>query len=271
MPDESAEQRSVLLERPRGDVALVRFNRPDRLNALTLETVDLFTSTMVGLRGERDLRAVVVTGAGRAFCAGLDIGGFMNRDRADRTSVDRFDSQERFAAMVRAVRDMPQPVIAAVNGPVAGAGMGVALAADIRLAADTARFVIGAIKIGLSAGECGISWHLPRLVGMSRAMEIMLTGRPVDAVEAERIGLVSRVLPGPELLAAGLDMAAAIASNSPFGIRMTKRVAWTNLGLSFDDGLELENRTQILTVMTDDSKDAMRAFTEKRAPEFRYR
>ena len=261
----ATEEPTVTVERPRDGVAVVRFNRPERLNALVPEMVDRFAEQVRAAGSDRSVRAIIVTGAGRGFCAGLDITAFVGRDGVERTSVDRFDNQERFAAMVRAVRSVEQPVIAAVNGPVAGAGLGVALGADIRVAADSAVFHVAAVKIGLSAGECGISWHLPRLIGMSRAMEIMLTGRPVQADEAERIGLVSRVVPAEQVLEAAMETAAAIAANSPFAVRMTKRVAWTNLGLTLEDALEMENRTQILAVTTDDSREAMRAFAEKRA------
>jgi enoyl-CoA hydratase len=126
------------------------------------------------------------------------------------------------------VRSVPQPVVAAINGPAASAGFGLALSADIRIAAPTARFHVAAVKLGLSAGECGISYHLPRYVGVSRAIEIMLAGRPVDGDEAERIGLVSRVVPHDDLVGAALQMADSICANSPLAVRMTKQITWTN-------------------------------------------
>ena len=143
-----------------------------------------------------------------------------------------------------------------------------ALAADIRIAATSARFHVASVKIGLSGGECGISYHLPRHVGSARAFEILLTGRPFDATEADRIGLVTRVVPDAELLDAALELAAAIAENSPFSVWMTKKVMWQNLDATFDAALELENRTQILAVMTADAREAMHAFVEKRPPTF---
>jgi len=254
---------------PRAHVAVMTLNRPEHLNALTQPMVQGIAETVRSLASESACRVVVITGAGRGFCAGLDIPDYLARTSGRfRGSGERLDNQERFAEMVRAVRSVQKPVIAAVNGPVAGAGFGLALGADIRLASPSARFHVAAVKIGLSAGECGISYHLPRYVGASRALEIMLTGRPIDAEEADRIGLVSRVVPAEDLMAATLETADAIAANSPFAVRMTKQIAWTNLHATLDEALDLENRTQILAVTTKDSQEAMRAFTEKRPPVF---
>lgn len=259
----------MLVSWPRDEVALVTLNRPRHLNALTLDMVDQIASTFQDLGRQPRCRAVVVTGAGRGFCSGLDIEHFLTRTgNRQAGSSARLDSQERFAAMVRAVRATRPPVIAAVNGPVAGAGFGLALAADVRLASSSARFHVAAIKIGLSAGECGISYHLPRYVGTSRALEIMLTGRPVDAEEADRIGLVSRVVPDDQLMDASLATADAICTNSPFAVSMTKQVTWANLDASFEQAIALENRTQVLAVQTKDANEAMVAFTEKRPPLF---
>jgi len=259
----------ILVSWPREHVAQMTLNRPDHLNALTLDMVVDIADTLRELGDRPACRVIVITGAGRGFCAGLDIPDFLSRTSGRwRGSGERLDNQERFAGMVRAVRAVRQPVIAAVNGPVAGAGFGLVLGADVRLASPEARFHVAAVKIGLSAGECGISYHLPRYVGASRALEIMLTGRPVDAQEADRIGLVSRVVPGDELLDAALETAEAISANSPFAVRMTKEVAWANLDSTLDEALALENRTQVLAVTTRDSQEAMLAFTEKRPPVF---
>jgi enoyl-CoA hydratase len=266
----------VVIERPEPGIAVVRLNRPDRLNALTPAMVDSIVDALRGVGRDRGVRVVVLTGSGRAFCAGLDLSDFSagGEEReggagpGSASPVTHFDGQERFAAMVRAVRSIDQPVIAAINGPVAGAGMGLALSADIRVCSESARFHVAAVKVGLSAGECGMSWHLPRLVGMSRAMEIFLTGRPVGSAEAERIGLVSRVIPDGAVVDAALELGRAISANSPFGVRMTKRVAWQNLEVGFEAALELENRTQILALMTEDSREAIEAFLAKRTAGF---
>ena len=260
---------TVVVERPAAHTAIVRIDRPERLNALDYETVDAIHGALLDLGADDSCRAIVLTGSGRAFCAGMDIGNAVRRDGERSVGpIERLTNQERFAGMVRAIRTIRQPVIAAVNGPAAGAGFGLALAADIRIAATSARFHVAAVKIGLSGGECGISYHLPRHVGSARAFEILLTGRPFDAAEADRIGLVTRVVPDGELLDAALELAAAIAENSPFAVWMTKKVMWQNLDATFDAALELENRTQILAVMTADAREAMHAFVEKRPPTF---
>jgi enoyl-CoA hydratase len=163
-------------------------------------------------------------------------------------------------------------VIAAVNGPAAGGGLALALGADIRVAAASARFNVAFVRIGLSGCDIGVSWMLPRLIGASKAWELMLTGRIIDAETADRIGLVSRVVPDGEVVDAALAIADEIIANSPFGVWMTKEVMWSNLEIgSLHAGIDLENRTQILTTFTEDMQEAMRAFLEKRPPEFRNR
>lgn len=268
-----ADDEVMLLDWPRPEVARIRLNRPHRLNALVPDLVSGLTETLYSLDAQAEqCRVIVLTGSGRGFCAGLDLAAAVERNRSSPSIPERLRRQERFAAMVRAIRSVRQPVIAAVNGPAAGAGLGLALAADIRIAGPDAAFHVAAVKIGLSAGECGISYFLPRLVGASRAFEIMLTGRPVGAAEAERIGLVSRVVPGSELDDCALEVAAAITANAPFSIWMTKQVGSANLDASgLDEALALENRTQILAVNTEDCAEAMSAFVEKRGPVFQGR
>jgi enoyl-CoA hydratase len=263
--DDTPDADVVVVSWPRPEVALVTLNRPDKLNALTLEMADTIRATFAELGRNAECRVIVLTGAGRAFCAGLDLGGFVERTEADASGpVARYDLQERFAGMIRAARAVPQPVIAAVNGAAAGAGFALTLAADVRVASQSATFHVAAVKLGLSAGECGISYHLPRYVGTARAFEIMLTGRPFDAAEADRIGLVTRVVPDGEVIDAALETAEAITTNSPFGVTMTKKIMWSNLDATFDAAMELENRTQILAVFTHDSGEAIQAFLEKR-------
>jgi enoyl-CoA hydratase len=252
---------------PRPEVAVMTLNRPDRLNALTNELVAAITTTLRELGARRDIRAIVITGAGRGFCAGLDLA--QPGDAGGGGGIPQaYEGQETFSGMIEAVRAARQPVIAAVNGPAAGAGFGLTLACDVRIASETAKFHVAAVKIGLSSGECGISYHLPRHIGSARAFEIMLTGRPIDAAEADRIGLVTRVVADGAALDSALETADAICANSPFAVWMTKKVMWENLDASFDQAIALENRTQILAIGTRDAKEAMRAFVEKRAPSF---
>jgi enoyl-CoA hydratase len=167
------------------------------------------------------------------------------------------------------MRALRQPVIAAVNGPAAGGGLALALASDVRLAAPAARFGVAFVRIGLSGCDIGVSWLLPRLIGASRAFELMLTGRVVDAAEADRLGLVSRVVEDRPVVDAALDVADEILANSPTGVWMTKEVMWSQLEVgSLQAGIDLENRTQIMTSMTEDLREAVTAFVEKRPPRF---
>jgi len=250
-----------LLVEERDAVRLITLNRPERLNALTPDMVLGLTSAMTT---ERHHRAVIVTGSGRGFCAGVDIAGAQER-QVGRSNADGLLLQERFAAMATAIHHCPVPVIAAVNGPAAGAGLAIALASDIRTAAATTRFLIGTPNIGLSAGECGISYFLPRLIGQGRAAEIMLTNRPVESEEALRVGLVSSVT--PDAVRSAFEMAASIGALSPFGVKMTKQVyRQTADSPSLEIALALENRTQILANATQDAAEARSAFLEKRRP-----
>jgi enoyl-CoA hydratase len=160
-------------------------------------------------------------------------------------------------------------VIAAVNGPAAGGGLALALASDVRLAAASARFNVAFVRLGLSGCDIGVSWLLPRLLGASRAWELMLTGRIIDAAEADRIGLVLKTVPDDRLLEEALVTARLIAANSPWGVRMTKEVMWSQLEVgSLQAGIDLENRTQILSTFTGDMQEAVTAFLEKRPPSF---
>ncbi|MGD9792406.1 MAG: enoyl-CoA hydratase/isomerase family protein [Acidimicrobiia bacterium] len=260
----------LLVDRSLGSIAVVSLNRPERLNALTFELVADIASTLRELGRDESCRVIVLTGSGRGFCAGLDLVGAADRNAGTvRGPSTRLDGQENFAAMVQAIRAAKQPVIAAVNGAAAGAGMALTMACDVRILAESAVLHVAAVKIGLSAGECGISYHLPRHIGSGKAFEILLTGRPIGAAEAERIGLVSRVVPDGEVVDAALETAQAICRNSPFAVRMTKEIMWANLDApSFEHALALENRTQILATLTSDSAEAMQAFVEKRPPTF---
>jgi enoyl-CoA hydratase len=177
--------------------------------------------------------------------------------------------QKSIASLIPHLRAVPQPVISAVNGAASGGGLALALGSDIRIAARSARFNVAFIRIGLSGCDIGTSWLLPRLVGASRAFELLLTGRLIDATEAERIGLVVRVVPDDQVVDAALETADLIAGNSPWGVRMTKEVMWSQLEVSsLQAGIDLENRTQILSSFTGDMQEAMSAFLEKRPPAF---
>lgn len=256
---------------PGGDgIHVVTLNRPDRLNALTRGTVARLNGLLDGLAADASCRAVILTGAGRGFCSGQDLQAANDRNRGGGSGVvEKLHWQEQFAGMGARLRAMPQVVIAAVNGPAVGAGMALALTADIRMASPQARFLVAAVRIGLTGGESGLSYLLPRQIGASRAFDILLTGRPIEADEAERIGLVRSVSAPEALLDDAIAHARAILANSPYSIAHTKKLMWENLDASsYQAALAAENRTQILGTMTQDYAEATAAFAEKRPPRF---
>jgi enoyl-CoA hydratase len=262
---------TVLSDQVRPGVTQLTLNRPDSLNAMTVELVSDLHDALSDIARDRDCRAVILTGAGRGFCAGLDLAGFGSVPGTEGVSQVQggFSTQTLIAELVPHLRSLPQPVIAAVNGPAAGGGLALALASDIRIAAASARFNVAFVRLGLSGCDIGVSWLLPRLIGASRAWELMLTGRLIGAEEAAQIGLVLKVVPDGQVLDAALETAALIAANSPWGIRMTKEVMWSQLEVgSLQAGIDLENRTQVLSTMTGDMQEAIAAFLEKRPPDF---
>ncbi|HEY6427476.1 MAG TPA: enoyl-CoA hydratase-related protein, partial [Acidimicrobiales bacterium] len=177
--------------------------------------------------------------------------------------------QTHIAALVPKLRSLHQPVIAAVNGAAAGGGLALALASDVRIASESARFNVAFVRLGISGCDIGVSWLLPRLIGASRAWELMLTGRIIESAEADRIGLVLRIVPDDALAETALETARLIAANSPWGVRMTKEVMWSQLEIpSLRAGIDLENRTQVLSSFTGDMAEAVAAFLEKRPPRY---
>jgi enoyl-CoA hydratase/carnithine racemase len=256
---------------PRPGVTVLTLNRPERLNAMNHELVHDLHHAFDDLAGDRSTRVVVLTGAGRGFCAGLDLRGAGHAPGSDGMSrvPAGMTAQQHIATLVPRMRSLPQPIIAAVNGPAAGGGLALALASDVRLAAPEARFNVAFVRIGLSGCDIGVSWLLPRLIGASRAFELLLTGRIIDAAEADRVGIVSRVVEDRPVLDAALDVAEEILANSPTGVWMTKEVMWSQLEVgSLQAGIDLENRTQIMLGMGDDMAEAVAAFLEKRPPDW---
>lgn len=263
----------IQTEWPRPGVLLVRLNRPEALNAMNADLIEALHAVLAEVRHDSEVRALVLTGNGKAFCAGLDLRGYgapPGAAEGEGRPQAGLRVQQHIASLVEAFRGVRAPVIAAVNGAAAGGGMALALMADIRIMADTAALHAAFIKRGLSNCDIGVSWLLPRMIGFSRAAQILLTGRSVDAAEAERIGIVSSVERADRLLDSALETAAAIAGNSPFGVWMTKEVMWSNLEVpSLRAAIDLENRTQILGAMTKDHREAVHSFLEKRPPVYR--
>ena len=253
-------------------VVLLTLNRPDALNAMTHGLVASLHDALDRLALDRECRVIVLTGAGRGFCAGLDLKqGYGAAPRGvGRGRVQAgFAVQQEIARLIPHLRATPQPVIAAVNGPASGGGFALVLGSDIRIAAASAKFNAAFVRIGLSACDIGVSWLLPRLVGAARAHELMLTGRLFDAEEAARIGLVVDVVPDDRLLDRALEQARLVARNSPFGVAMTKEVMWSALEIPGQQAaIDLENRTQIMTTFTADHAEAMAAFRDRREPHF---
>lgn len=236
-------------------VAVLRLNRPDRLNAINQVMQTELSQALDALAADRAVHVVVLTGAGRGFCSGIDVRQFgPGMLEAGDPAIDRMRFQEAMAALPRAIRALPQPVIAAVNGPCVGAGLALCLAADIRICSAAATFGNAAILLGLSGAEMGMSYHLPRIVGTSVAADWMLTGRTVPAEEADRRGLVSQVVEPDRLLGRAVELAEHVAALAPLGVELTKRALQVNAdAASLDAALELENRNQVLSHATDDA------------------
>lgn len=263
----------VELSRPQDGIALITLNRPDRLNAMTAELVQSLHDTLDVVARDRGSRVVVMTGAGRGFCAGLDLGGFGESPMAG--GVGRvqagFATQQHIASLIPHLRSLPQPVISAVNGPAAGGGFALVLGSDIRIAARSAKFNAAFIRIGLSACDIGTSWLLPRLIGAARAQELMLTGRIFSAEEALQFGLVVDVVDDGMVLEAAYAKADQIMLNAPMGVAMTKEGMWSALEIpGMQAAIDLENRQQVLLSQTADHREALQAFLERRPPTYRH-
>jgi len=245
------------LDRPCDGVAVLRLNRPQRLNAINEVMQAELRSLLGDLAVDTAVRAVVLTGAGRGFCAGIDVRDFgPSMLEPSAPALDRMRFQERMAALAEAVRALPQPVIAAVNGPCVGAGLALCVAADIRICSAAASFGNAAILLGLSGAEMGMSYHLPRIVGTSVAADWMLTGRTVPATEADRRGLVSEVVEPDRLAGRAVELASLIASHAPLGAQLTKRALQVNTDApSLAAAMELENRNQVISHATDEAAE----------------
>jgi enoyl-CoA hydratase/carnithine racemase len=262
----------VRTSRPRDGVLRIELNRPDRLNAMTAGMVTELHAALDEAEADAGCRVVVLTGAGRGFCAGLDLDGYgappgtPDEGPAHRT----LRTQRHIATLMQRIRRLPQPVIAQVNGAAAGGGLALVLAADLRIASADAIFAVSFLRVGFSACDMGTSWLLPRLVGAGRAHELMMTARRFGAEEALRIGMLADVVPADELAARVDRSAEDLLTMAPLSLSLTKQGMWLSMEVpSFDAAVELENRQQVLTSLTADQHEAMSAFREKRAPAYR--
>jgi enoyl-CoA hydratase len=246
-------------------------DRPDALNAMNPALVRDLRVFFTSLADDKDTRVVVLRGAGRAFCAGLDLKAHATAPGAGQQSApDGLRAQRTISEIVLLMRRAPQPIIAAVHGAACGGGFALALGADVRVAGESARMNAAFIRLGLSACDVGVSYFLPRQVGASIAAELLLTGNFIDAARAERVGLVSRVVPDGELEAAARALAADMLRNTPLGLRLTKECLRFSLDASgLDEVIAMEDRNQVLAAGTADFREGVAAFLEKRPARFR--
>jgi enoyl-CoA hydratase/carnithine racemase len=255
----------LVRETPSDGVVLLQLNRPERLNALNEVLVTELTETFAAIARERDVRVLILTGAGRGFCSGIDVRDFgPGMLEATAPAIERLRFQELMASLPQAIRALPQPVIAAINGPTVGGGLALCLASDVRICAASASFGNAAILLGLSGAEMGMSYFLPRVVGLSVAADWMLTGRTVSAEEACGRGLVSELVDDEHLLGRALELASHIAAHSPLGVQLTKRALQVNTDApDLFGAIEVENRNQVITHATDEAAAARQRWASK--------
>lgn len=259
---------TFLYEQTSDGVATITLNRPDRLNALTFEVYRELTDTFAALRDEAKVRAVVITGAGRAFCSGGDvhdiIGELFSRNMEGLLEFTRMTCE-----LVKNIRSLPKPVIACLNGTTAGAGACIALASDIRIASNEARIAFLFVKVGLSGADMGAAYLLPRVVGITKATELLYTGDFISATEAERIGLYNRVVPLADLSETTREFAERLAAGPAFALAKTKEMLNRELNMDLETALECEAQAQAICMQHPDYREAYEAFVAKRAPKFR--
>ena len=259
--------KSFLYESSKG-VATMTLNRPERLNAITFEAYRELTDTFAALRDEIEVRAVVITGAGRAFCSGGDvrdiIGELVGRDAEGLLEFTRLTCE-----LIRNIRALPQPVIASLNGTAAGAGACLALASDIRIASESAKIAFLFVKVGLSGADMGAAYLLPRVVGLSKATELLMTGEFITAHEAAAIGLYNLVVPEDQLATATHEFAEKLARGPGFAVAKTKEMLNRELNMDLTAALESEAQVQALCLQHPDFREAHEAFLAKRAPKFK--
>jgi enoyl-CoA hydratase/carnithine racemase len=254
-----------------GHLTWLTLNRPEALNAMSETLVGELRQFLWALPDDLETRVLVMRGAGRAFCAGLDLKQQPSSGRPGAGSITGgLRAQRTISELVLLMRRAPQPIIAAVHGPACGGGFALALAADVRVAGASARMNAAFIRLGLSACDVGVSYFLPRIVGASVAAELLLTGSFIDAARAERVGLVSRVVPDVELEGAARDLAQDMLRNSPLGLRLTKECLKLSLDASsLEEVVAMEDRNQILAAQSGDFREGVLAFLEKRPAQFR--
>ncbi|MDQ2920197.1 MAG: enoyl-CoA hydratase family protein [Acidobacteriota bacterium] len=259
---------SFLYEKNPKGVVTITLNRPERLNALTFEVYRELTETFAALRNETAVRAVAITGAGRAFCSGGDVHDIIG-ELFSRDMEGLLEFTQMTCDLIRNIRALPKPVIASLNGTTAGAGACIALASDIRIASEEAKIAFLFVKVGLSGADMGAAYLLPRVVGLAKATELLYTGDFISAQEAERIGLYNRVVPGEQLAATTLEFAERLAQGPAFALAKTKEMLNRELNMKFETALECEAQAQAICMQHPDYREAYEAFVNKREVNFK--
>jgi enoyl-CoA hydratase len=258
------EFKTLLFEEKEPSIGMVTMNRADQLNAINLDMLEDFETLFHALSQDDSIRVLIITGAGRGYSSGADLNDAMANKQAEVfKDPEKFLKivQERYASLILGMRRIPQPIISAVNGPAAGGGFCMALASDIRVASPDAYFVASFINIGLSGGELGCSFLLPRLVGLAQASDMLFTGRKISADEAEKTGLVNKVVPRENLLETALSYARLMVGKSVGGLKLTKRVLEENLNApSLEAAMNLENRNQTIMIFSGEFFKLIQAF-----------
>lgn len=279
------EYKTIKVEEREDGISIIKFNRPESLNAISFELTEEMLDYLKSIENNLAIRVLILTGEGRGFSSGLDLKEsqivlkplkkipeeyhrfeyLLTKDKVKRSIL----AQKMLSEVMLRLRKIPQPVIAAVNGVAYGGGLGFALASDIRLAGESAKFCNAFINIGVSGADMGSSYWLPRLIGFSRAAEFMYTGRVMDAKEADKIGLVTRVVADETLLEEATNLAQQILGKSPMGIRFTKDALNANIDAqSLEVAIKLENRSQVICLSTKDLLEGVFSFLEKREPNY---
>ncbi len=261
------EPKELILERE-GHMAVLTLNRPDKMNAISLNMRADLPLALQEVQEDDDLRALIITGAGKGFCSGADVAVQAARAAGQQTETSRKTILQLTGALILGFEKINKPVIAAVNGIAAGVGLTLALASDIRIASTQARFSAIWVKRGLIA-DGGASLLLPLIVGMEKALELAFTGDILDAQEAERIGLVSRIVPPEDLMTRAKELAKKIAANPPISVELVKRVIWEKFRNQLREALFFESYAQGVCRTTQDQKEAVKAFMEKREPQYK--
>ena len=248
-------------------IATITLDRPDSLNSLTFAVYAELRDTFIALEHERDVHAVVITGAGRGFCSGGSVHDIIG-PLFDQSPAERLEFTRMTGALIGAIRALRKPVVAAVNGVAAGAGAVIALACDLRVMSSSAKIAFLFVKVGLAGADMGAAWLLPQVVGLGRATEILMLGEPVPAEDALRMGLANRVCPPDEVLATATALAQKLARGPLFALGMTKEMLNREPQLTLEAALEAEAQAQQICMQTQDFREAHRAFVEKREPRF---